>query len=625
MIFGKRINKYYLKFAPLLLLGVAALIVVDVAQLKVPELYRMVVNGLNGAPNEVNGVVRAFDMEFLLQEICLPLIVVIGLMVLCRFLWRVGFFSSSVKIEAALRDEMFDHAKDLSQQYYQVNKVGDLMSLFTNDLETIQDCFGNGIMTFVDALMLGTLSFYKMFRMNWTLALLSMIPMACLFVMALTIGKRMMDKWEERQEKFSKLSDFSQEAFMGLAVIKAFANEVREMKAFRKVSHENEKVNVQFVRYETIFDVSIEFFIASVFCIILGYGGWLVHEGTFTAGELIEFIGYFNAIIWPILAISFLVDMTARGRASLKRVSKFLGEKIDVQDSEEVKKTYADGKKAIPDFHGGIEFSHLSFTHPGSTVEVLHDVSFKIAPGESVGLIGRTGAGKSTIVDLIARTYNVPDGTIFVDGVDVNKMPIAELRRHIAYVPQDNFLFSQKIVNNIAFAFEDEAAHLAEVEEAARLSDVYDDIAEFPRQFNTVLGERGVTVSGGQKQRISIARALMKNAEILILDDSVSAVDTETERVIIENLKKKRTGMTTILIAHRISTVEKMDKILFIEDGKVVDFGTPAELSGRCPEYREMVRLQKLEDERKAEERRQNTAPEDAVSPASDNTGKEGI
>ena len=599
LIFGKHINKYYIKYAPYLLLGILALALVDYAQLRVPEFYRMVVNGMNGRRIEYQGVQTPFTMDFVLDHICLPMIFVILAMITGRFLWRIGFFSSSVKVEASLRDEMFDRAKDLSQQYYSVHKVGDLMSLFTNDLETVQDCFGNGIMTACDALLLGGLSFFKMFRMNPLLALLSLIPLGFMFIAALVVGKRMMDKWEERQQKFSDLSDFSQESFTGIAVIKAFAKEAKELMAFRKLNRENEDVNVEYVRLETVFDVSIELAISSVICVILGYGGYLVHEGVFNAGQLIEFIGYFDAIIWPVLAISFLIDMTARGKASLKRISQFLEEKQDVDDSEEVKKHIAENDaEANPDIRGSITFNHLDFTYPGGPIEVLHDMSFTIKAGENVGLIGPTGSGKTTVVDLIARTYNVPNNKILIDGIDVNDMPIKELRRHIAYVPQDNFLFSEKIGANIAFAFEDDSNREA-IEEAAKLSDVYGNIMEFPDAFDTVLGERGVTVSGGQKQRISIARALIKDAEILILDDSVSAVDTKTERVILDNLKKTRAGKTTILIAHRISTIEHMDKIIFIDDGRVVDAGTHEELLSRCPKYAEMVEMQRLEDLKK--------------------------
>jgi len=593
LVFGKHINKYYIKYGWMILLGLAALILVDIGQLKIPELYRMVVNGLNTGEAEVDGVMKAFDLNFILDDICRPMLFVILAMVVGRFLWRVGFFGASLRVEADIREEMFDHAKDLSQQYYQVNKVGNLMSLFTNDLETIEECFGGGILTFFDAVVLGILSFSKMTKMNWKLTVFSLIPMVFMFLVALIVGFRIDKKWEERQEAFSALSDFSQESFSGIAVVKAFAKEVKELIAFKKLNQNNEKVNIEFVRMITIMETFLTLFIETVTCVILGYGGYLVYKGVFNAGELIEFIGYFTTVVWPIQSIAFLIQDTARAHASVKRIGELLDAPVDVKD-EPAKITMKD-----PDITGRIEFRNLDFAYPDAPdVPVLKNVSFTINAGESVGLIGRTGSGKTCIVDLISRTYNVPDGHLFVDGMDVNTIPIHDLRKHLAYVPQDNFLFSDRISNNIAFAFEDDS-DLHAITEAARKADVHNNIIEFPEQYRTILGERGVTVSGGQKQRISIARALMKDAEILILDDSVSAVDTKTERIIIDNLKSSRQGKTTILIAHRISTIEHMDKIVFVDDGEIVDVGSHKELSERCPAYAEMVEMQRLEDEKK--------------------------
>lgn len=591
MVLHKRFNFYYIKYGWLLLLGILALVVVDYGQLKVPELYRMVVNGMNDSVVAVGEEVLSFDIDFLLDYICRPLIFVVLSIVIGRFLWRVCFYGAALKVETDIRDRMFNHCKDLSQQYYHLNKVGDLMSLFTNDVDTIQDCFGNGVLTFFDALVLGSMAFIKMFRMDKKLTLFAMVPMVILFLIADRVGKLESKKWDERQAVFSKLSDFSQESFSGIAVIKAFSKELFELMSFKKLNKENEKVNIEFTRISTFLNIMFILFVESVICVILGYGGYLVHEGTFSAGELVEFISYFTSIIWPIDAIAILIDMTARASASANRIDEFLSAKVDVFDKEGISEEKVD-------INGDIEFRNLSFTYPSSDREVLTDVSFKINAGENVGLIGRTGAGKTTVVDLIARTYMVPDGTIFVDGKDVNEIPIKELRRHIAYVPQDNFLFSDTIANNIAFSRDDDKER-DEIENAAKMSGVHDNIIEFTEKYDTVLGERGVTVSGGQKQRISIARALMKDAEILILDDSVSAVDTKTERVILKNLSETRKGKTTILIAHRISTIEKMDKIIFLGDGRILDVGTHEELLSRNEEYIKMVNLQKLEDEEK--------------------------
>ena len=587
MIFGKHINRYYLKYAPHLLLGLLALWTVDYLQLVIPEIYQMVINGMNQGYVMVDGVEYAFDMAFLLDRICKPMLIVAVAIVFGRFLWRVSIFGAAVKVETDLRDKMFSHAKNLSREYYQVNKVGNLMSLFTNDLDTVQECYGWGFMQFFDALILGVLSMTKMWRMNHLLTVLSLIPMAFLFASATLVGRVMTKKWDYRQECFSNLSDFSQESFSGIAVIKAFVKEAKELMAFKKLNDENEVANIDFTKTSVLMRIMVNSFVESVMCIILGYGGYLVYKGTFNAGQLMEFIGYFTAIIWPIMAVSELIDMTSRGKASLKRISELLDAEITVKDRP--------GVKELTDVKGEIEFRDLTFRYPDGEFNELEHVSFKILPGESIGLVGKTGAGKTTLVDLILRTYNVPDGTIFIDGQDVNDVSIHSVRENCAYVPQDNFMFSDTIARNIAFG--DRKVNLRAVKRAAIQADVDSNITQFQLGYDTVLGERGVTVSGGQKQRISIARALMKDAPILILDDSVSAVDTKTERAILSNLRQTRQGKTTILIAHRISTIEQMDKVLFIDEGKMAGFGTHEELYANNAAYRRMVDLQRLEEE----------------------------
>ena len=587
MIFGKYINRYYLKNAPVLLLGLASLLMVDYIQLLVPSLYRLVINGVNLGQVVVNGQTLPFDKAVLMQKICLPMIWIVLLMVVGRFLWRICFFGSAVTVTADLRERMFDHSRRLSQQYYQVNKVGNLMSLYTNDLDTIQECFGDGILMFFDALVLGLMALVKMWCMDYRLTLLALIPAGIMFVIGTIMGKTMTKRWEERQQAFSDLSDFAQENFSGIAVIKAFVKEYKELTAFRKLNRENEEINVIYTKIATLLEVLVMLFVESVICVILGYGGWLVYRGQFNAGQLVEYIGYFEAIVWPIMAISMLIEKTSRGQASLKRITELLDAPIDVADKNDV--------ETLQNPKGGIEFRHLSFRYPDGEYDVLHDISFTVHPGESVGIVGKTGAGKTALVDLLLRTYNVPDGTLFVDGRDVNTLSIRSVRAACAYVPQDNFLFSDTIAHNIGFGVDD--ATPERIAHAAELADVRDNIVDFKDGYETVLGERGVTVSGGQKQRISIARALLKDAPILILDDSVSAVDTRTEQIILDNLKQSRAGKTTLLIAHRISTVERMDKIVFLEDGSIEAVGPHDELYAHCAEYRRMVDLQRLEDE----------------------------
>ena len=586
MLFGKHINRYYLKYALGLLLGLLALVMVDFLQLEIPKFYRMVIDGMSYGYILEDGAQIPFTMDLVLDKICMPMLIIILSLVFGRFLWRICFFGSAVRLEEDLRNRMFDHCKDLSREYYQVNKVGDLMSLFTNDLDTVQECFGWGIMMFCDAVLLGIMAITDMWQMNWLLTILSLIPMCFLLASATIVGRRLMRKWDIRQEAFSKLSDFSQESFSGIAVIKAFVKEAKELWNFKKLNVENEEANIDHTKTSVLFRVLVTLFVESVICIILGYGGYLVWNKTFTAGQLMEFIGYFNAVIWPIMAVSELIDMTSRGKASLQRIGQLLEAEVNVKDRPDVEN--------LPNIRGDIEFKNLTFRYPDGEFDCLKDISFTIKAGENVGLVGKTGSGKTTLVDLILRTYNVPDGTVFIDGHDVNTVSIRDVREGCAYVPQDNFLFSDTIENNIAFGT---SGTTAAVTNAARMADIHSNIKEFQQGYGTVLGERGVTVSGGQKQRISIARALMKDAPILILDDSVSAVDTKTETTILQNLRDTRAGKTTILIAHRISTIEGMDKILFIDDGCLAAVGTHTELYSTNEEYRKMVDLQRLEEE----------------------------
>lgn len=587
MIFGKHINKYYARYIHYILLGIIALLVVDVFQLVVPQLYGMVVDGIHSGYVTVDGESVAFTLDIVLERICLPMLIVALAMIGGRMLWRICLFGSAVKVETAMRREMFDVGKELSQEFYQRNKVGNLMSLFTNDLETIQECFGDGVLMFFDALLLGGLAIVKMAMMNPLLTLFSIIPMIFLLLSGTLVGKYMMRKWELRQQAYSDISDFSQESFSGIAVVKAFVKEMHELSSFRRLNKNNEKANIEFTRASALLNLFVTLFVESVICIILGYGGYLVYLGEFTGGELVEFIGYFTSIVWPVMAISRLIEMRSRGKASLKRIGEFLDTPPDITDSE--------GAIELSNVRGDIEMRSLSFAYPGTERLVLDNIDLRISAGECIGIIGRTGSGKTTLVDLMLRIYNLPRGCLFIDGNDINDLTVAGLRRSIAYVPQDNFLFSDTIGNNIAFGVDD--ADSAAVAAAAACADVHDNISAFPAGYDTVLGERGVTVSGGQKQRISIARAVMKNAPILILDDSVSAVDTKTEKNILSALRATRVGKTTILIAHRVSTVEQMDRVVLMDGGRILAVGTHEHLMATSKEYRRTVELQSLDDE----------------------------
>ena len=586
MIFGKHINKYYLRFAHFFILGIAALLIIDYVQLEIPEIIGAVINGL-----EYN----TLDYEQLLDSI-VKLGIIAILMVLGRFTWRYCIFGTSIKVETCIRDDMFKHAETLSQNYFSKNKTGAQMALYTNDLQTVRMAFGPGIVMLADALFLGVIAYVKMLQLDVLLAILSLIPMLLIVIVGAIVSKFLDRKWAERQKAYENLSDFVQENFSGISVIKAFVKEKRELKEFLKHNKDNVDKNVNYVRLAVLFDIMLGLTITVTMAIIVGYGGYLVYQnkmlgiGTFDIGQLTEYLAYFESIIWPMMAIAQLITMKSQASASLRRIDDLLDEESEVNDSLVL----------YPDAHlnGEIEFNNLSFKYSDDTPLVLKNVSFKINDGEHVGIIGRTGCGKTTIVDLLMRVYNVNKGEIKIGGYDIMEVPVVNVRNTVGYVPQDNFLFSDTITKNIAFSKEtiDEES----IEEAAKYADVHENIKDFPEKYGTILGERGVTLSGGQKQRISIARAFVKNPEILVLDDSVSAVDTKTERTILSNLKEKRAGKTTIVIAHRISTIKDMDRIILLEDGELKAFDTHEKLLETSSLYREMVELQRLEDEKEA-------------------------
>lgn len=584
MIFGKHINRYYLQYLHLFILGIAGLVLVDIFQLVIPELFGDLIDGIN----------QKTLTEQSLLKIVKSLIIIIGIMFVGRFGWRICIFGLAVQVESDLRKRMFEKVELLSVEYFNEHKTGAQMALFTNDLMTIRRCFGSGTMMMVDALFLGILTLIKMIKLQPFLAIVSLIPLILIAIGGVIVGKYMSEKYKKRQEAYEDLSDFTQENFSGLHVIKAFVKESNELRRFRKINKYNEDTNIDFLKFSISLDVILGAALNLIFLIILGIGSYYVvttknAENPFTIGKLSTYVAYFDTLIWPMLAISQLINMVASGKASLSRVSELLNEEPKVKDNKDV----ITDPEILNNLTGDISFNNLSFTYPNSELEVLSNVTFNIHPNEKVGIIGKTGCGKSTIIDLLLRLYNVNENELLIDGIDIMKLPIAKMRELISYVPQDNFLFGTTVKENIAFGvdhFTDE-----EVIEAAKLADVDDNIREFSDQYDTVMGERGVTVSGGQKQRISIARALLKKSKILILDDSVSAVDTKTEKTILNNLFTKLGDITLIVIAHRISTVQGLDKIILIDEGKVVGCGSHDELLKTSKLYAEMVELQRLQ------------------------------
>ena len=589
MLFGRYINRYYLKYGWLFLIGILALIAVDYIQLKIPEYLGEVVYILehNGDTN------RIFTLGIYV------LIVAAGMFV-GRFIWRIALFNASFRIEADLRHKMFLKAEALPRQFYHDTKVGSVMSWFTNDLETISDHLGWGTVMIVDSLFLSVLTIVKMIMLDGIMSFICFIPIVLIIIWGVINEKFMAMKWDERQKAYDELYDFSQENFTGIRVIKAFVKETKEIHAFAKVARKNANVNISFARLSVIFDVIIEIIIALMMAIALIFGGWFVyafnHESAITLfgvteeitpDKLIVFIGYMDILIWPMIALGQVVPMYSRSRASLKRVSAFLSSEINVKSPENAVK--------LEQVEGNITYRNFSFSYPTYDYANLKNINLEIKAGESIGIVGKIGSGKTTLVNVLLMMYNVEPGTLFIDGQDIMTLDIDSLRDHIAYVPQDNFLFSDSIEHNINFGLE------SGTEETARMGAIFagvdDDVRGFNKGYQTVSGERGVTLSGGQKQRISIARAYVKNAPILILDDSVSAVDTKTEETILHNITNERKGKTTLVVASRISTVSQLDKIIVLNDGEVEAFDTPHNLLKISPTYQKMVKLQELESE----------------------------
>lgn len=595
MLFGRHINKYYIKYLVFLLIGVAALVVTDITETQLPNYLGKIIDILDESVKSHTQVVF-LDISYYLWAI----LICAGIMLVCRVIWRLGIMNFAHRTTEQIRHEMFIKAEQLPDSYYENNKVGTIMSWFTTDIETLDDFLLWGTVQLVDSSFLSVIVIVRMVRLNFQLTLISLIPILLIVVWGALVEKFISKKWEERQQAFDRLYDFTEENFSGIRVIKAFVKENKELHAFAKIARKNQDVNFSFGRMSILFDVLIEIIISLVFATIFGFGGYIIFmvasghpliifgvESTLTIGELTTFIGLFDLLIWPMIAMGQIITSHGRARASLKRISRFLDapQKIDEPENPLV----------LDNVSGKITFNHLSFRYKDEGDNYLKDVSFEIKSGETIGMVGRLGSGKSTLVKLLLRLYNIEENTLLIDDIDVTKCSVASIRNNIGYASQDNFLFSDTIANNIAFASEE--VDEEKMKEAAKFADVDNDIDGFEKKYDTVLGERGVTISGGQKQRLSLARAYYKDAPILILDDTVSAVDVKTEETILANIKEKRKGLTTIVVASRVSTVTNMDRILVMEEGRVEAFDTHENLMKISPTYQKMVYLQQLEAE----------------------------
>ena len=570
---GKYVKRYKWQYAG----GILTLLVVDICNLFIPQFTGEITDGLQQGSMDAGGVLRR--VFFIVG---LGAVIALG-----RFLWRFFLFGSARKVERDLRDDMFGHLEGLSLRYFNENKTGDLMSKFTNDLNAVRVAVGPAVITSFDATAMMALVLCKMiFSIDLKLTLAALVPLVLIAFGDYYYGKLQNARFSEKQEAFSELTDRVQESISGIRVVKAFVQERKELQAFAALNEKNRRKNLRVAGIQALFMPLLDLVIGISSLVTLLYGGWLALTGDISLGQFIAFNQYIAMMVWPLLAAGESITYFSQGFASMKRIHSIFEEKPDVFDTEDTEE--------IDSLEGTIDFRDLTFAYPDQEgVAVLDKISLHVEKGSILAIVGRTGSGKTTIANLLLRMYNTRSDMITIDGHPIHTIPLKTLREYIAYVPQDNFLFSDTLENNITFGVKN--ATREDVYRAAKTACIHRNIVEFPAGYRTMVGERGVTLSGGQKQRSSIARALLKDAPILILDDALSAVDTDTEEQILKNLKENRAGKTTIMIAHRISTIQQADQILVLEDGHKAECGTHEELLALNGIYKSIYDRQQLE------------------------------
>ena len=507
---------------------------------------------------------------------------------LFRFWMRRVLIGVSRYIEYDLRNDLFRHLQRLTPRFYQEHSTGDVMSRSTNDLSAVRMVLGPGIMYSFNTISMTVLTIGILLQIDAKLAAFTLLPLLLVSYSATYFGRKIHQRFEKIQEQFSTITTLAQENVSGIRVVKAYGQEEASVRRFRESNREYIKRSLALVRIWGVFYPLLTFLLGLSAICLLWYGGRRVVSGSISLGELVAFMVYVTRLTWPTIALGWVINVVERGSASMGRINRILAQKPDILDEKPL---------PVEKLKGKLEVKNLSFSYVG--INALNDLSFKVDPGQTVAIVGRTGSGKSTLVQLLCRLYPIPRGTMFIDDIDINDLPLLKLRSRIGCVPQDSFLFSETIRQNISFGRPD--ADLKRVREAAWTSNILDDIEEFPEQMSTFVGERGITLSGGQRQRIAISRALLLDPDILILDDSLSSVDTHTEERILERLSQELSDRTSILISHRISTVQKSDLILVFEDGQIIERGTHRELLGAGGPYAELYQKQLLREELESE------------------------
>lgn len=565
--------------------GVLVLLIVDLAGLYLPQYIGEIIDGLTLGTLDMAGV-----GSILLKILLVGLVMMAG-----RFGWRYFIIGASRGVEYHLRNDMFAHVETLSARYYNSHKTGDLMAHFTNDLQAIRQAVGMAVITTFDAVIMTIMVLVKMIvYVDLKLTILAFIPLTLVAVACYFFGIESKKRQTKRQEAFSDLSDRVQESLAGIRVVKAFVQEEKDFEAFEAASRNSMEKNLSMVKLRAVIGPVFDTITGLSILVTLIFGGRMVLNGQVSIGQFVAFNSYIGMLVWPMIACGDCVNLFSQAVAAFKRIALIFGEKPDIVDKSTAEMRGVELK-------GEIAMKNLTFTYPDGELPVLQHLDLQIPAGETLAILGRTGSGKSSLANLLLRVYDCERGMLLLDGRPIADYPLPVLHRDIAYVPQENFLFSDTLEENIAFGLEERLEEHPEIRDqirqAAKDACIHDNIMGFPEQYATMVGERGVTLSGGQKQRSSIARALLMDAPILILDDSLSAVDTDTEEKILENLVRLRKGKTTIIIAHRISTLQKADHIAVLTEGKLTEYGTHEELLKLGGFYADIYEKQQLEQE----------------------------